>query len=106
MIRIIKHKFNAVMTTYKGIKFRSKFEADYYKQDELRQAAGELIFFFHQVPIRLPGGVKYVIDFMEFLADGTVEFIDTKGYETPQFKDKKKIVEALYPFEIKLVKRK
>ena len=41
-----------------------------------------------------------VVDFVEFWADGTVNFIDVKGYKTPQYKRNKKLVEALYPIEI------
>ena len=53
-----------------------------------------------QIPIYLPGGVKYIVDFVEFMADENVNFVDVKGYRTPQYKIKKKLVEALYPFKI------
>ena len=101
----IKHKYKARPTELDGIKFASKLEARYYKRLKSRQIAGEVIFFLRQVPFHLQGNVRYVVDFVEFLADGSVEFIDVKGMETDMFKLKKKQVEDLYPVNIKVVKR-
>jgi len=66
----------------------------------LRQKAGNVLFFLTQVPFRLPGGVRYVCDFEVFFADGTVTFIDVKGFKTPEYIAKKKMVEAMFPVEI------
>lgn len=99
-----KHKFGAVRTEVDGIKFASKAEARYYNALKLRQKAGEIVFFMRQVPFYLVGGIRYVVDFQEFHSDGTVHFIDVKGMETPEFKMKKKMVEAAYPVEIEVVK--
>ncbi len=101
-IKPTRHKFNAVPTVNDGIKFSSKKEARYYSELQLRVAAGEVTFFLRQVPFHLPGGVKYVVDFMEFHADGTVHVVDVKGMKTPVFIAKKKMVEALYPVEIEI----
>jgi hypothetical protein len=57
-----------------------------------------------EVPILLPAGIKYVVDFIEFLADGSVRFIDVKGFQTPEFKLKKRLLEKFYPFELQVVK--
>jgi len=92
----IRHKFAAVATITDGIRFDSKKEARYYGQLKLRQAAGEVIQFLRQVPFHLPGGVRYVVDFMEFRADGSVVFVDVKGLETESFKAKRRMVETLY----------
>lgn len=105
MIRIQKHKFNAQKTELDGIKFDSKLEAAYYAQLKYRQKAGEIVFFMRQVPFYLPGNVRYVVDFQEFHADGTVHFVDVKGMETKEFKMKKKMVEDLYPVTIEVVKK-
>jgi hypothetical protein len=99
-----RHKFNAKPTTVDDIRFSSKAEARYYQALKLMQKSGEVVFFLRQVPIWLPGGVKYVIDFQVFKSDGEVEFIDVKGVSTPLFIAKKKMVEAIYPIEIKVVK--
>lgn len=100
----IKHKFGAVQTVTDGIKFSSKKEARYYGNLKLRKAAGEVVQFLRQVPFHLPGGVKLVVDFVEFRSDGTCHFIDTKGVETESFKAKRRMVEELYaPIKIETV---
>jgi len=96
MIRM-RHKFNATVTELDGKKFDSKKEGKYYSELKLRKAAGEVVFFLRQVPFDLPGNVKYRVDFQEFRSDGTVHFIDVKGYKTPEYIMKKKMVEDLYP---------
>ncbi len=93
-------KYGNKRTVIDGITFDSKKEANYYLQLKARQQAGEVVMFLRQVPIGLPGGVKYVIDFQVFLADGSVEWVDVKGHRTDTYKLKKRQVEALYPIEI------
>jgi len=104
-MRRIKHKFHAKPTTRDGIKFDSQLEAKYYDQMVLAQRAGDLLFFLRQVPIHLPGGVKLVVDFVEFWDDGNVVFTDVKGMETESFKAKRRMVESLYPLTINIVKK-
>lgn len=99
----VRHKYGAIPTTVDDKRFDSKLEARYYHTLKLRQKVGEVVFFLCQVPFDLPGGVRYVCDFAVFLADGTVEFIDTKGRDTPMSSLKRKQVEDLYPIEIKVV---
>ena len=100
----MKHKYAAVATEVDGIRFDSKKEARYYAGLKIKQAAGEVVQFLRQVPFHLPGGVRYVCDFMEFRANGTVHFIDTKGVLTESFKAKKRMVEAIYaPIIIEIV---
>ncbi len=101
--KVQRHKFGAISCERDGKKFPSRLERKYYDQLKLRQIAGEVIFFLCQVPFAIGGGVKYVCDFQVFLSDGTVEFIDTKGRDTAMSIAKRKIVEALYPVEIKIV---
>ena len=103
-VRILRHKFGAVRTVKDGISFPSKAEARFYDELVMRQRGGDVLFFLRQVPFHLPGGVRYVVDFQVFHSDGRVRFIDVKGLETPEFITKKKLVEALYPVEIEVVK--
>ena len=102
--RMLRHKFGAVRTVKDGISFPSKAEARFYDELVMRQRGGDVLFFLRQVPFHLPGGVRYVVDFQVFHSDGRVRFIDVKGLETPEFITKKKLVEALYPVEIEVVK--
>lgn len=101
--RMIRHKFNARKTECDGIKFSSRKEAMRYNQLKAAQTAGEVLFFLRQTPFHLPGGVKYVCDFVIFYADGRVTFEDAKGFKTESYKAKKRMVEALYPIEIEEV---
>ena len=103
-MRRIGHKYAAVATEVDGMRFDSKKEARYYATLKLRRAADEVVLFLRQVPFHLPGGVRYVCDFLEFHADGTVHFVDTKGVETADFKAKRRMVETLYaPIRIEVV---
>ena len=102
-MRLARHKFKAQPRWEDRIRFASKKECGYYSDLKLRKYAGEIVFFLMQVPFVLPGGVKYVVDFVEFHKDGTVHFVDVKGYATPEFKAKKKMVESIYPVEIEVV---
>jgi hypothetical protein len=58
------------------------------------------------VPIRLPGGIKYILDFMLIYPDMSIRYIDCKGRKggkklrTPVYILKKKQVESLYPIVI------
>ena len=99
----LTHKFKARQTINDGIKFASKKEAKYYEHLKTLKKSGEVLFFLRQVPFHLVSNVKYICDFQVFYTDGTIKFIDVKGYETPEFKLKKKQVEALYPVDITLV---
>ena len=100
-----RSKYNAVPTVVDGIRFASKAEARYYSCIQFAKASGAVTNFLRQVPFHLDGGDKYVCDFMVFYADGRMEVIDVKGFETATFLRKKKKVEKQYaPIKIKVVK--
>lgn len=65
------------------------------------QKNGEILFFLRQVPIHLPGNVKYICDFQVFWENQEVTFEDVKGYRTEVYILKKKLVESQYPIVIK-----
>ena len=95
-----KHKFHAKPTLYDNIRFDSKKESQRYAELKQLQTQGEVVFFLRQIPLYLPGNIRYVCDFQIFWANGTVTFEDVKGYRTDTYKIKKKQVEAIYPIEI------
>lgn len=95
-----KSKYFAKRTEYNGISFPSKREADYCAKLDALRNAGKLLYYLRQVPIDLPGGVKYRVDFVEFWPGGKVRYVDVKGMRTPVYKLKKKQVEALFPIKI------
>lgn len=86
--------------TEDGIVFDSKAEARHYRELKLKQTAGAVHYFLTQVPIRLPGNVRYVVDFLVFYPDGTHVYEDVKGHRTDVYRVKKRLVEALYPIRI------
>lgn len=98
-----KHKFGAVSCERDGKKFPSRLERRYYDKLKVLQKAGEVIFFLMQTPFHIGNGVKYVVDFTVFWANGEVSFVDTKGRDTTLSVAKRKIVEGLYPIEIEIV---
>lgn len=96
------NKYHNHPTTVSGIRFDSKKEARYYEQLLIRQATGEVNYFLMQVPLRLPGGSKYVVDFQVFFNNlaAPPQYIDVKGRETQVFRLKKREVEHHYPIRI------
>jgi hypothetical protein len=89
------HKFGAVRTNG----YASKREADYAAQLDMRKRAlnGDIVDWLEQVPVRLPGGVKHVIDFMLMMRDGSVQFVEVKGMETQAWRNKVKQLRELRP---------
>jgi hypothetical protein len=97
------HKFHAKGTNVDGLHFPSKLEARCYEEQKFRRdITHEVLWFICQVPFRLPGSVTYRLDFLCVLANGGVELIDAKGYDTDIGKLKRKQVEQLYGVDIKL----
>lgn len=102
MRRFLKHKYHAKPTNIDGVRYDSKKEACYAGQLKILQQTGKILFFLRQVPFDLPGKTKYRCDFMEFWADGTIKFVEIKGFENQTWKLKKKLVESLYPIKIEV----
>lgn len=66
-----------------GKKFDSKHEAGVWIMLNQRVRAGELKWVLRQVPFELPGGIKYIADFVTVRPDGTIEaVIDAKSEAT------------------------
>ena len=109
MNQLILHKFkphkyhvsaNKEARTVDGWLFHSLKEARYYCELKLRVRAGEVLFFLRQVPFHLSGNEKYLLDFLEFWANGEIHFIDVKGIKTREYIRKKKKVLKEYAVEI------
>ena len=86
-----------------GKKFDSQHEADIYAELILRVKAGELKTVLRQVPFDLPGGIRYVADFLTVDADNRVTVYDAKSEATKQnrvYINKKKQVRACCGLEI------
>ena len=63
-------KFAAIICEADGIKFRSKKERRRYLELMALRHSGDVRYFLMQVPFRLPGNTKYLLDFLVFWKDG------------------------------------
>lgn len=97
-------KYGNRITVVDGKKFGSQHEADYYFSVLWpRWMAGELALLARQVPFDLPGGIKYIADFVTVDAAGRVEVIDAKSAITKKnrtYINKKKQMKAIWGIEI------
>lgn len=105
--RASSNKYNAVSNICDGHFFPSIVHRDYYLVLKKKLERGEIHYFLMEVPIRLPGSVSLKVDFLVFLLGGEHDWIDIKGGKlTEAWRAKQKMVEALYPINIKLMRRK
>jgi hypothetical protein len=88
-----KHKYGAQRTG----RYASKLEAKVAGEIETLMRAGRILDWVEQVPVRLPGGIRYLIDFMVLDVDGTVRFIECKGVETRVWTNKLRQLAELHP---------
>ena len=90
-----------------GMKFDSRKEVDYYLGVLLPLwKAGELKLLARQVPFDLPGGIRYIADFVAVDREGAVRVIDTKSEATRRIRvyiNKKKQMRAIWKIEIEEV---
>lgn len=98
-------KYRNVPTVVDGMRFDSKIEARRYEKLKLLRGMGEVQWFTRQVPFHLPGGVRYVADFLVVWRDGSVGVEDCKGMDTPMSKLKRKQVLELYGVEVRILTR-
>lgn len=105
-----RNKFNVSPKenrTCDGITFDSKKEMAYYQELLLRKKAKDITDFTMQTPFVFTlGGKKmftYFADFVVNYKNGDQEIIDVKGFLTPLFRLKRKIIEQEYQIKIKTV---
>ena len=104
-----KYKNNRVRVD--GILFDSQLEADYYSDLKLQLKMGTIRGFCRQPEFVLQEGfgdvrpITYRPDFIVFNFDGTYDIVDTKGFETQEFRRTRKMFAAKFPrLELKVVK--
>ena len=107
-------KFGAKKTIVDGITFDSKWESERYGQLKAMERGGIVTDLELQVKYDIVINdikiCKYIADFVykEESPDGKIKEIveDAKGFETPEFKLKKKIMKAVHNIDIYLSKKK
>ena len=90
--------------TRNGVEYHSALEARYAAQLDLRLkeiGPRRLRAWRGQVPVKLEVAGKlvttYIVDFVLEHADGHVEWVEVKGFQTPEWRIKEKLFRALYP---------
>ena len=93
-------KYGNEPTEYAGRYYQSRKEAQRARDLDLMLKAGEIVYWWPQVPFPLSKGVKYVADFVVLLPDLSVRVEDVKSPATRKdkaYRIKKKLFEARYP---------
>lgn len=103
-------KFGNKKTQYRSVQgftrvYDSMLEARVAERNDFGISAGLIKHWLPQVPILLPGGVRLVVDFLVFWADGRASWIDAKGKETQASKNKRKQARECFGIEIEIVTR-
>lgn len=99
-----RQKYGNRKVTIDGMKFDSQHEADVYFGTLLPSwKCGTYKLLARQVPFDLPGGIKYIADFLTVSMDGHVSVIDAKSVATRKnrvYINKKKQMRACWGIEI------
>jgi hypothetical protein len=99
------NKYRAKSTIYNDICYHSKFEAAYAEALDLSLKAGDILKWERQVrlPLEINGYhiTNYYIDFIVYHLDGSREFVETKGFQTPEWQMKWRILEATFDQQFK-----
>lgn len=101
MFRVRKqNKYHAVKTLYGNRNYHSRKEAAYAAELDLRKKAGDIKDWHPQERIDLSVNgfhiANYYVDFKVVHNDGTTEYVEVKGFETPEWIMKWRLFEALY----------
>ncbi len=93
-------KYGNKSCTYNGISYHSKKEAGQAQELDFRLKAGDIKSWERQKKISLDVNghhiTNYYIDFVLTHNDGTLEFLEVKGFETDVWRMKWKLFESLH----------
>lgn len=95
-----RNKFNAKTQSYNGRNYHSQLEANYAMELDWRIKAGEIKQWKPQHKLSLDINGKhwrnYFIDFRVECTDGTIEYVEIKGFPTEVWKQKWDITIILF----------
>lgn len=111
-----KSKYNSIPTDFNGVLYHSKKEAKRAKELDFMQANGiikglqrQVKFTWletHQIGVNFEEKTisfkrSYIADFVYFDIEKKCDVVlDVKGFKTPEYKKKKKIVEKIFSIKI------
>ena len=94
------NKYGAKSTIYNGVCYHSKKEAGYAQELDLRVRAKDIKSWERQVRIDLKVYgqhiTNYYIDFVITHNDGSLEYVEIKGFSTETWRLKYKLFEAIF----------
>ena len=96
-------KYHSKKTMVFGILFDSKREADHYLILRSRLEAGEISDLHLQVQYACDVNDEHICNYFAdftYLEDGALVIVDAKGVRTPEYRIKKKLVEAIHHIKI------
>jgi hypothetical protein len=102
------NKYRAIKSEYNGIVFASKKEKEYAVRLDICKKTSLLKerVIEYQTQVKYPIIVNnqkictYILDFIVHYGDGRIEYVDVKGFITPVYRIKKKLVEAIFKISI------
>lgn len=101
---VTRSKYGAVKVTIDGVTFASKAEGRHYETLRARLYAGLIhdLELQPKFPLIVAGVTvgNYIADFKYYLSDGELVVDEVKGFKTPIYRLKKRIVEAFYGFKV------
>lgn len=94
-----KNKYNSSKATYNGYTYDSKLECAYAKELDMRLQLGEIESWERQVnlDLRINGQPwrHYKIDFKVNHFEGPPDYVEVKGFQTPEWKQKFDILKII-----------
>ncbi len=87
-------KYHAVKVKLDGFTFDSLAEADMY---QILKLDPEVLHIDVHPKLSLTNGVTLKVDFLVWKENGTSEAIEVKGFETQDFKTKRKLFDQFHP---------
>lgn len=103
------HKYHAKPTTYNGVRYDSKAEAEHAAVLDLAKRSGAIADYRRQVPLPIgEEGVDkpYRVDFVVLENDGSVHGEEVKGAEDSIFRRRKRQWAKRGPFPLWVIKGK
>lgn len=101
-----RSKYRNIRTEYRGRLYDSKTEAAYASYLDRLLEAGQIKAWIPQVslPVTPTSAVRYRADFMVLYLDGSFDFVDVKGMDTPSSRNKRKLIEEHYDIAVQIEK--
>jgi hypothetical protein len=101
--RPLKSKYGAQRTKISGYSFASKIEAQRFAELELLKRAGEVLEIQVQPQVRLSAAeIVYKPDFLVTWANGEKIWEEVKGFETPEWRIKRRLWLAYGPGKLRV----